>query len=367
MLDWPGKQRLALRTVMESGEALVRIFPRDDRSAPLTVEVLEPDYIDIDKTEPARPGRNVIIQGVEFNARGERVAYWMFDHHPGDRWPLTGSRWRSRRVPASVVFPVMRVRRPGQIHGVPWLGPAIMKLKDIDELEEARFWRKRIEACFAAFVRTDGDTLTGMARRTEQNEQIETMKPGGIYYLNQGEQIEFHNPSASEGDTEWLVMQLHAVAAAFGVPYHLLTGDLRQANYSSLRAGNLDLWALIGEWQTEMLIPQMCRPVWRAHDAMLYALGTRDRSFPAAIWDVPEQPLTDPHRDAGALLAEVRMGRKTMAELISARGRDPIELLDELAEFQAELDRRGIMLDSDGRRDPRRMALMDGESEKATT
>jgi capsid protein len=32
---------------------------------------------------------------------------------------------------------------------------------------------------------------------------------------------------------------LRAVAQGFGLTYDLLTGDLRQANYSSLRAGRL--------------------------------------------------------------------------------------------------------------------------------
>jgi capsid protein len=40
---------------------------------------------------------------------------------------------------------------------VPWFAPVILKLRDLDDYDDAELVRKKIEACFAAFV-TGADT-----------------------------------------------------------------------------------------------------------------------------------------------------------------------------------------------------------------
>jgi capsid protein len=50
---------------------------------------------------------------------------------------------------------------------VPRLAVSLMKLRDLDEYEEAELVRKKIEACFAAFVRTgDGSRTLAEPRPT---------------------------------------------------------------------------------------------------------------------------------------------------------------------------------------------------------
>jgi capsid protein len=64
-----------------------------------------------------------------------------------------------------------------------------MKLRDLDEYEEAELVRKKIEACFAAFVRTgDGsrtlaDSATTTDAATGKVTRTETLSPGMIEYL----------------------------------------------------------------------------------------------------------------------------------------------------------------------------------------
>jgi capsid protein len=67
----------------------------------------------------------------------------------------------SQRVPASEVLQIYeKVRgRPGQVHGVPRLASSLIKLRDLDEYEEAELVRKKIEACFTAFVKGPGRDL----------------------------------------------------------------------------------------------------------------------------------------------------------------------------------------------------------------
>lgn len=128
-----GLQRLALNSVVEAGEVLIRRRKRlltDGLPLPFQIQVLEPDYLDDGRDQdaaPARddqPARNLIREGIEYDAIGRRVAYWLFDQHPGSRG-LGGGRWESRRVAASEVLHIYRQDRPGQMRGVSWFSPVL--------------------------------------------------------------------------------------------------------------------------------------------------------------------------------------------------------------------------------------------------
>jgi len=52
-----------------------------------------------------------------------------------------------------------------------------------------------------------------------------------------GKDIKFNQPAATGGHGEYKRANLHTISADFRVAYELLTGDLSQVNYSSIRAG----------------------------------------------------------------------------------------------------------------------------------
>ncbi len=85
LTDFAGLQALIVRALVESGEVLVRLRPRrlsDGLVVPLQLQVLEPDHLDAGRSEEL-PGGGYILQGVEFDPIGRRVAYWLFPRHPG--------------------------------------------------------------------------------------------------------------------------------------------------------------------------------------------------------------------------------------------------------------------------------------------
>ena len=47
------------------------------------------------------------------------------------------------------------------------------------------------------------------------------------------------------------------------MPYELLTGDLSQVNYSSLRGGLVEFRRMVDALQWQLVIPGFCEPVWR--------------------------------------------------------------------------------------------------------
>jgi lambda family phage portal protein len=152
-----GLQRLAMDTIVEAGEVLiVRQAPLNaNQPIPLRIQVLEPDYIDTSRSGVSTAEGNSIVDGIEFDQRGQRVAYWLFTQHPGSNRLFT-SRFESARVPAERVLHIYRLDRPGQSRGVSWLAAAITRLKDLDDYEDAELMQQKVAACFSAFV-TDED------------------------------------------------------------------------------------------------------------------------------------------------------------------------------------------------------------------
>jgi lambda family phage portal protein len=352
LTDFAGLQALIARSLVESGEVLVRLRERrveDGLPVPLQLQVLEADHLDSTKTEELRDG-GFILQGIEFDALGRRRAYRLFPTHPGDgRGALV-----SHRVPADRVLHLFERLRPGQARGVPWFAPVMLKLRDLDAYDEAELVRKKIEACFAAFVTgvQDEETL-GKARIEADGKRIETFEPGMIEYLEPGRDVKFASPSASGGYAEYMRLQLHAIAAGVGLTYELLTGDLSQVNYSSIRAGLIEFRRRMEALQWQLLVPGLCQPVWRRFVLAAQAAGKLPDGDIAADWTAPRFEAVDPMKDIQADILAVRAGVMTLKEAIARQGYEPAQVLAEIAAVNAELDALGITLDTDPRRSTR--------------
>lgn len=357
--DFYGLQGLILRTVVESGSALVRRRIRrieDGLEVPFQLEVLEPDYLDTSKSG-YRTGSSYVEQGIQFDAQGRRQGYWLYQRHPGSSTIVGRSPFESEFVPASEVLHVFRPLRAGQVNGVTWFAPAIIKMRDLDDYDEAELLRKKIEACLAAFVITDdeSDTLGPVETDEETGEQVESFEPGMIKYLRTGSKdVKFNEPKFAGGYAEYMRVQLHAVAAALGLTYELLTGDLSQVSFISGRLGLLEFRRFVKKHQTQMMVPQLCLPVWRWFTDLGMVAGAldqrRDGKRIGVTWTYPRFEAVEPLKDAMADLTRIRTGTLTLPEAIAAYGFDPEDNFAEIAKTNKILDDLGIVLDCDPRK-----------------
>ena len=334
----------------ESGEVLIRLRDRrveDGLAVPLQLQVLEPDHLDSLKSSEL-PDGGFIVQGIEFDSLGRRRAYWLFPTHPGDS---RGRMLVSKPVPTAQVLHLYERLRPGQVRGVPWFAPVILKLRDLDDYDDAELMRKKIEACFAAFVTgaQDEDTL-GKTNINAAGDRIEAFEPGMIEYLEPGKDVKFATPSANGGYAEYMRLQLHAVAAGVGLTYELLTGDLSQVNYSSIRAGLIEFRRRMEALQWQVIVPGLCQPVWSRFVTLAQVSGKLPEGPITAEWTAPRFEAVDPLKDIQADILAVRAGVMTLKEAIARQGYDPAQVLSEIAATNAELDAAGITLDTDPRR-----------------
>jgi hypothetical protein len=97
---------------------------------------------------------------------------------------------------------------------------------------------------FAGFVTRPGpDDVMGedSAQKDADGAALIGLQPGTMQLLLPGEDIKFSDPADVGSSYEaFQYRTLLACCSAMGVPYTNVTGDLRQANYSSLAAFGID-------------------------------------------------------------------------------------------------------------------------------
>jgi lambda family phage portal protein len=361
-LNLYGLQSLAVKTVVEAGEVIIRKRIRrtsDGYALPFQLQMLEPDFLDTTFEGPL-PSGNYAIQGVEFDLRGRRVAYYLFDQHPGSMALGTKITMRGQRVSADFVAHMYRVDRPGQVRGVTWFAPVIMRLRDYADYVDAQLMRQKIAACFAAFVTTTENFDPSAADTSTSGLPVETFEPGMIERLREGETVTFAQPPSTQDFGPYSTVTLREVAAGLGIPYEALTGDLSTVNFSSGRMGWLEFQRNLDDWRWNMLVPQMLDPLaaWTAEAATVVTGSTEPFRF---TWTPPAREMIDPATETEAARSRIRSGLSSRSEEQRRQGYDPEELDQEIADDNTRADKLGLVFDSD----PRRTTLR-GQEQKTT-
>jgi lambda family phage portal protein len=367
LTDFYGLQALACRAMLEGGEALVRLRYRrlgDALTVGLQLQVLEPEHLPVTMNQTL-PSGNVVRAGIEFDRLGRRVAYHLLRSHPGDGAlaPMSGTGGMDTvRVAAEEIVHLFRPLRPGQIRGEPWLARALVKLNELDQYDDAELVRKKTAAMFAGFITrlSPEDNLMGEGLADANGAALAGLEPGTMQILEPGEDVKFSQPAdVGASYSEFLRMQFRGVAAAMGITYEMLTGDLTQVNYSSIRAGLLEFRRRCEAIQHGVIVHQLCRPIWLAwmRQAVLEgalalpSFGQRQREYLAAKWIPQGWQWVDPKKEFDAMLTAIRGGLLSRSEAISAFGYDAEDIDREIAADNRRADELGLVFDSDPRHD----------------
>jgi lambda family phage portal protein len=351
-------QVTGIGTLVESGEYLLRRIDEPMASGlpvPMSLQLLEPDYLDEGRDRALDDG-GLIIGGIQFDRRGRRVGYWLFREHPSAYRAFTKRLAESVFVPADEIAHVYEKMRPGQVRGISWFAPAVLRLHDLDQYDSYELIRKKAEACLVAVVTggDPGETLgaspTDGAGRPLMTDgygtRIESLDPGMVVYTQAD--VKF-NDSKTSSDTGFTRQQLLACAAALGLTYERLTGDLSQVSFISGRMGEIQFRPRVRQVQQATIIPRHCQRVWSWWTRAAFAAGLLDTPNMWARYTAPPWESIQPLDDATAALLQARMGLRTMPSLIAETGEDWLEQVDEIKQWNAELDDGEIVLDSDPR------------------
>lgn len=337
--DFYGLQMLVAQTLMQSGEALVRVVPQkiqDSISIPISLQVLEPDFL-VDDFDRTLDNGNKLQLGIEFSKRGKKVAYHLHNSHPGEGECLVG---KTLRYPVKDILHIYRLERPGQIRGVPWLSSILLKLKDLDEYEDAELVRKKNTTMLAGFVTNSNEPGFGSNNEPDPDREVK-LESGMMQILQPGENIEFtQTPDVGSNYEPWMKQQLRAIAVGLGVTYEQLTGDLRGVNYSSIRAGLIEFRRQVECLQHHLIVQQLCQPIairWLDMAVLSGALKIPDyfdnpTKYQRIDWQPPGWDWVDPLKDIQAEILAMDNHLKARQDIIAKYGMDAEEVDKNIAQ-----------------------------------
>jgi lambda family phage portal protein len=234
------------------------------------------------------------------------------------------------------------VDRPGAIRGISWFHPCILALSDLHDYQQAVLRHQKLTACFAVFIRNlNGDTVLG------DKEELSDIQPGMVYRLDPGEDISIvQPPEPATNYAEYCNHHLKSIASAMGITFECLSSDLSNVNFSSGRMGWIEMFRNINSWQSQMLIPQLCEPVWKVfiETAQIYGINTNGVTV---NWVPPKREMINPTDEVEALKTEVRSGFVTYSEALRSLGKDPEPHMQEAARDFERLKKLGLKLECD--------------------
>jgi len=360
--DFYGLQRLVAGTIPSDGECLVRRRPRrmeDGLAVPLQLQVMEADHLDSGKSQLLRSNgqdRGRIIQGVELDRLGRRVAYYLFPFHPHDNvTPSVGISSEANRVPASEVAHIYHCDRPGQVRGVPWLAPIMMLLEDLEAYIDAEVLRKRIEAMVVATYKSaspdsklfeaveDGAPIVDV-----DGVPIGDLTAGEILCIPEGDEFDVKMPTVVSGIEEFVRTILRVISTGLGLNYELLAGDLSKVNFSSGRMGNIEWRRLARALRQVLIVRQFCDVTFRWWLQMAIAAGELPEADYGVEWVSPHFEEIDREKDLKADILGGGAGLYTKTELLKRRGKDFDTHVEELRVENEKLAKAGVAMDFSG-------------------
>lgn len=357
-LDFYGIQALVVRGMLESGDGLTRKrrrLPVDGLAVPLQLQVVETDHIDTSKN--GMFGGTEVFEGIGVNALGRPSEYWLYRQHPGRP---RGFLQESVAVPSTDIAHCFEKQRT-QSRGTPWGAPAINHIRDLGEYEAAEGLRKKLEACLVGVVTGDGDDPAGVSGMplddgevpgvyNADGEIVERFEAGAFYHARGGRDIKFTQPASTGGYDAYKISKLHDIAAGFRVPYSLLSGNLSKVNYSSGKIGLETYKKTIDELQWKIIIPMLLEPIWDWFCEAAYLAGKISQRYVPVEWSPPRFPSADEAKDIRARVDAMRAGLLNPLNAIAETGYTPDEVIAGYVEWNALLDRNGLIFDSDPRK-----------------
>lgn len=345
-------QRALMDQIPEAGEVFIRIHrrPFGKSQVPIALELVESERV----PHELNPSFQTILNPTQFRAGIEMddlyrpIAYYVWERHPGDLWPLKNHVNQVIRVPAADIIHLHIVNRWPQTRGVPWFHTTLKKLNDMDGYSDAEITAARGAANYMGWL-NKGDPLNDPDVDVEEDGSLQMeLAPGTIGVGPAGSEMVFNNPTRpNTAFSEFMNHMAREVAISLDVNYASLTGDYSQSNYSSSRLAILDdrdAWRAIQAWFARTFLQRVFEE-W-IYAAMLsnaipglsaeeYAVNPTKFNCPK--WKFRGWSWVDPAKEVQAYKEAVRNGFMTVTQVVQMT--NPTEdMEDVLDERRNELD-----------------------------
>lgn len=345
----------------DAGEAFVRrhFTKMPGSSVPYALEVIEAERVadNLDATGIGIAPGNQFRMGVEVDKFYRPVAYYFRQRHPNEQLWRGDTDNKIERVPADQVIHLARITRWPQTRGEPGLHAVAATLNDMDGYSEAEITRARSQACVNGAIETPDDSTSFGEEQLDGSVEME-VAPGTYKRLNPGEKLTagpMNSPNPQYA--EFMREKKREVAVGTGVNYASLSGDYSQADYSPLRLSlndDRDSWKEYQQWfirtfrevvHREWLRQAVLAGALQSIPVQAYALNPKQ--YEAAQFRTRGWTSVDPTKESSANTQDVRSGFATLQDVLTNRGTDLEEYIEQRVREREMVKAAGIVLDTD--------------------
>jgi lambda family phage portal protein len=338
LVDLPSKLRTMREALVTDGEAfgLMVNNPRLP-GVQLDLRLVEAEMVATPTefmTQTLTPEGNT-VDGLEFDATGNVVAYQVLNFHPGSNYRVNNLEFR--RVPAAAMFHWFRRQRPGQNRGMPEVAPALRLFGQLRRYTEAVIAAAETAADFAAFVHSNSpaaevDEVESFAELEIRKRSLVTLPEGWDI-----SQLKAEQPTSTYKDFKREI--LNEIARCLQLPYNVAALDSSSYNYASGRMDH-QVYAMnikVDRDHLERVLLDRLLSAWVNEASLVGAIPDGLPPFSewnwAWVWDGREH--VDPSKEASAAETRLRTLTTSLASEYARQGkRWDVELRQIAAERQ---------------------------------
>lgn len=342
-------QQLAFISSLMNGDviSLLPFKPHPGQPYDLRIKLIEADRVcspdGFDRLTPCTVnGHNVhsIVQGVETDADGMVVAYWICNRHPlgsNSAADAEGIQWNrveayGAKTGRRNVLHVMSRERIGQRRGVPLLAPVLEALKQLGRYTDAEITAAVLSAMFTVFVKSAapndgrpfGEMIPPEELIDEQDKSSIELAPGAIIDLNPGEEVQFADPKHPvNGYDAFTNATIRLIGAGLEIPPEVMLKQFT-TSYSAARGALNEFWRTCGmhrDWFTD----DFCQPIYEEWFAEAVARGRIKapgffsdpairKAYVSCSWNGPARTNLNPVQEVDAAIKRQDVGFSTAQE-----------------------------------------------------
>jgi capsid protein len=353
-----GEGFLAFKTVKDL-EHPVKLYPMD----------IEADQV----TTPAPKDLGQLwVDGLTLHpVTGRPVKFHVLKHHPGDFFFPDFNPLAVEEVPARFIVHWFRKFRPGQVRGIPEFTAALDLFGELRSFRKSVLTHARAAAQHTAVIKNTGAPWSTEAGDTPEPWDPIPIDNGTMCVLPDQAELQAF-PNVQPGTTYEMFQEkcLGEACRPIAYPLNLALGTSQKFNFSSARLDHINYRQSlrIERGDCETVVLEAIFRAWLEEAALvphLLPAGVTYATTPHE-WHWPGFPLLDVQSETQADLAQLAGGTQTWREFWATRGRDWREVMKQLADEKAEIEKLGLRFGEPVKKSVTvRDELTDGDSSEA--
>ena len=336
---------LGVRQLFPTGEYFKMIRSGGKGSVKLRYLLIRPDRVKTPTTKPRDYAKAEIDNGVEVDADGIPVAYWILKQDPDNTPEFSTYHFNDFiRVPASKVHHVFVQEDPIQHRGEPWMAVNLPTWHKLRRYSEAQIAAAIVATKFATvLVNTNPDVV----------EDAGTILPSTVLEIQDGmmmvpppgyepKQMQPEHPS--QNASQFRRDLVSSAGAANAMPATIATQDSSQSNFASARFEGVTL-EQEGEVTRKLVDDLDLNPTWEEWQREAVAAGVIDPppadAYAQWLWPLEERH-TDPYKAANANRLKLETSIETVGSIQMKNGIDEGQAFERLVEEVERYRRHGL-------------------------